>query len=164
MVEGEGGLRVFAASELNQGLFTNAPRLAGRPLYIGACRVAATRRKLRDLRPRLFTPPRHVIRNSARSVVLGLGGPRSRPRARPSASSRRDLSSGTSADAFFPRHSRKISKTRVLIGSRPAGTTGFLARSLSSAEGPTTSPDLHRRMPPFPLSPPLPLARSTSVI
>lgn len=52
MVEGEGGLRVFAASELNQGLFTNAPRLAGRLLYIAACRVAATRRKLRDLRPR----------------------------------------------------------------------------------------------------------------
>ncbi|KYN34747.1 hypothetical protein ALC56_11236 [Trachymyrmex septentrionalis] len=34
-MKGEGGLRVFAASELNQGLFTNAPRLAGRPVYIG---------------------------------------------------------------------------------------------------------------------------------
>lgn len=47
-------------SELNQGLFTNAPRLAGRPLYIGARRrVVATRRKLRDLRPRPCSASSH---------------------------------------------------------------------------------------------------------
>ncbi|KYN06885.1 hypothetical protein ALC62_02120 [Cyphomyrmex costatus] len=117
-MKGEGGLRVFAASELNQGLFTNAPRLAGRPLYIG------------------------------------LSDAWSRPGPQSLISLRRNLSIGMSYDIFISRHMRKIRKCKVLIGPRPAGTTGFLARSLSSArEAPPYHPT-HTELRRSPCSPP----------
>lgn len=41
MFTGLVGLRVFAASELNESLFTNAPSQAGRPSYIAERRRSA---------------------------------------------------------------------------------------------------------------------------
>lgn len=61
---------MFAASELNEGLFTNAPRLAGRPPYI----EAAQRRSAEASRA---CDAATLMRTYVEPIVLGPGWVRS---------------------------------------------------------------------------------------
>ena len=118
MFTGLVGLRVFAASELNESLFTNAPSQAGRPSYIAVRRRSAecsrtcpgSRRLMR-----IFLQPIISTRfpSSIRQLLVS------------SCSSCHELSFDDTITAVCPAFSAKISKNEVLIGGKGETSSTF---------------------------------------